>query len=146
MRNSTLKNMYKIVLPLLLISMIQGCSEKNDDKDKVETRIKSYAGKSIMLIVPKLNADVVRGPILKEAKAFEEKTGAKIRVVTPNWNETIKSINDSISHKDDPLYDIYVVIGLWNGSLLSKPDIIAPLPQWVKDKVEWSDILPIYKI
>ena len=29
---------------------------------------------------------------LKEAKEFEEKTGAKIRVVTPNWNETIKSI------------------------------------------------------
>lgn len=128
----------------LLAFLLQGCfNSKEEDKSKAD--IKKYSGQTIMVIVPKLHADLVRGAILKEAKNFEEKTGANIKVVTPNWNETIKSINDSIDGKNDLFFDMYVVVGLWNGTLLSKENMISPVPEWVKEKLDWEDVLPIYK-
>jgi multiple sugar transport system substrate-binding protein len=96
-----------------------------------------------MVIVPKLHAKLIRGPILDEVAGFEAKTGAKVRVVTPSWDETINNIQKSLS--DNNLhYDIFVVIGLWKGTLFGG-DHIEPVPQWVKKKIDWDDVLPIYK-
>jgi multiple sugar transport system substrate-binding protein len=96
-----------------------------------------------MVIVPKLHAELIRGPILDQVKPFQQRTGAKVRVVTPGWNDTIQKIDQSLT---DPNlnYDIFVVIALWNGTLLGG-NHIEPVPQWVKDKIDWDDVLPIYR-
>ena len=96
-----------------------------------------------MVIVPKLHAKLIRGPILDEVAAFEEETGAKVRVVTPGWDDTIDKIRTSLNDPDLH-YDIYVVIALWKGTLFGG-DYIEPVPEWVKEKIDWDDVLPIYK-
>ena len=125
------------ILFVLVLSV--GCSEQK----KPEASSKPFAGQSIMVIVPKLHAKLIRGPILEEAKRFEKETGAKIRVVTPSWDDTINNIRASL---EDPNlnYDIFVVIALWKGTLFGG-DYIEPVPQWVKDKIDWDDVLPIYR-
>lgn len=127
---------------LVLISILAtlpGCRKKSEKKGQTP----SFRGQSIMVIVPKLHADLIRGPILKQAKRFNQQTGAKIRVVTPGWNETIEKINQSLT--DSSLhYDIFVVIAMWNGTLLGG-NHIEPIPDWVKKKIDWQDVLPIYK-
>jgi len=133
----------KIILAFCLLFFI-GCEDKTETKN-IEKDMKPYAGKTIMVIVPTLHANLVRGPILKEAKEFEKQTGAKIRVVTPSWSETINSIKNSVEPNSNIVYDIYTVIGLWNGTLLSSGKIIEKVPSWVKEKIDWEDVLPIYK-
>ncbi|MEA1952937.1 MAG: extracellular solute-binding protein [Campylobacterota bacterium] len=129
------------ILSIFTLLIFTSCS---DNSSKVtETVDMPYKGQSIMVIVPKLHADLIRGPILKYSKTFEKETGAKIRVVTPSWNDTIKNIDKSL--KDNNLhYDIFVVIAMWNGELLGNGHI-EPIPQNIKDKITWDDILPIYK-
>lgn len=133
--------LYKITFVFLILFFI-GCEDKTTNNEVTDIK-KPFKGQTIMVIVPKLHAGLIRGPIMDEAKLFSKKTGAKIRVVTPGWNETIKktkqSLNDPNLH-----YDIFVVIAMWNGMLLGG-DHIASVPQWVKDKIEWKDVLPIYK-
>ena len=60
-----------------------------------------------MVIVPTLHAGLIRGPILEEAKNSKKKPEAKIRVITPGWNETIEKTKQSLV---DPNlnYDIFV--------------------------------------
>lgn len=136
--------MKKLFLALFIVLLfLSGCDQK--EKKTALKKTMPFEGKTIMVLVPTLNADLVRGPILKNKKEFEEKTGAKVRVVTPNWSETIKSIQDSIGKNSKFFYDIYVVIGLWNGTLLSSGENIAPVPKWVQEKLDWDDVLPIYK-
>ena len=127
------------LLALLLTLGLAGCSGER----RAQTPEKPFAGQSIMVIVPKLHAKLIRGPILDEVAGFEEKTGAKVRVVTPGWDDTINNIRTSLS---DPNlnYDIFVVIGMWKGTLFGE-DYIEPVPQWVKEKIDWEDVLPIYR-
>lgn len=142
--------MYKFLITLrsisffiILFSLI-GCNEHTkDEKTQQESSILPYKDQSIMVIVPTLHADLIRGPILEQAKIFEAKTGAKIRVVTPSWNETIDKIEQSLKDKNLH-YDIFVVISMWSGTLLQNNNV-APVPDWVKEKIEWDDVLPIYK-
>ncbi|MEN8303178.1 MAG: extracellular solute-binding protein [Campylobacterota bacterium] len=129
---------YSIVIFLLIFS---GCSDSSSEANRGVDM--PYRGQSIMVIVPKLHADLIRGPILKYSKTFEKQTGAKIRVVTPSWNDTIENIDKSL--QDENLhYDIFVVIAMWNGELLGNGHI-EPIPQEIKDKIDWEDVLPIYK-
>ena len=130
-----------ILTILLTMLLVSGCERQNGDKDASSKR--PYEGQSIMVIVPKLHAKLIRGPILDEVAAFEAKTGAKVRVVTPGWDDTINNIRNSL-HDENLHYDIYVVIALWKGTLFGG-DYIEPVPQWVKDKIDWDDVLPIYK-
>ena len=127
-----------ILFTIIFTLAFLGCSDNKNSAPKLQ-----YEGQSIMVIVPKLHADLIRGPILKYSKTFEKETGAKIRVVTPSWDDTIKNIDKSL--KDENLhYDIFVVIAMWNGELLGNK-YIEPIPQNIKDKIEWDDVLPIYK-
>ncbi len=139
--------MKKILFPILLITLLfTGCEDKEKNnvvQETQKTSVLPYQGQSITVIVPKLHAGLIRGPVMDEAKVFEEKTGAKIRVVTPSWNETIEKTQQSLVDPDLN-YDIFVVIAMWNGMLLAQ-DHIEPVPQWVKDKINWDDVLPIYK-
>ncbi len=127
----------------ILVFLVAGCDTKTKNQETDISQDKPYQNQSIMVIVPTLHAGLIRGPIMEEAKKFEAKTGAKIRVVTPGWNETIEKTKQSLS---DPNlnYDIFVVIAMWNGMLLGG-DHIEPVPAWVKEKIDWDDVLPIYK-
>lgn len=102
-----------------------------------------FEGQAIQVIVPKLDARLIRGPILDEVEAFEARTGAKVRVLTPGWNETIEKIDQSLK-TPDANFDIYVVISMWSGTLLGG-NHIEPVPEAVKRKVDWEDVLPIYR-
>ncbi|MDD2782334.1 extracellular solute-binding protein [Sulfuricurvum sp.] len=119
-----------------------GCQNSNETASK-PTLKRAYEGQSIILIVPTLEARLIRGPILDEVEAFEKKTGGKVRVVTPSWNETIEKIDQSLT---DPNlnYDIFVVISMWNGTLLGN-NHIEPIPESIKKQIDWEDILPIYR-
>jgi len=131
-----------IVISIAIISLV-GCSESTKDKEEKKSVALPYKNQSIMLIVPTLHADLIRGPIIEQAKVFEKETGAKIRIVTPSWDETINKTKESLKDKNLH-YDIFVVISMWSGTLLENQSV-EPLPDWVKAKIEWSDVLPIYK-
>ncbi len=136
-------NNYILVVCVFIVTIFSGCEDKIEKQKDLSKVVKPYEGETIMIIVPTLHAGLIRGPIMDEAKVFEEKTGAKIRVVTPSWGETIAKTKQSLT---DPTlnYDIFVVIAMWNGMLLGG-DHIEPVPTWVKDKIQWDDVLPIYK-
>ncbi len=127
---------------LSALTFFTGCQER-DQNPSSPALMKPYTGQSIVLIVPTLEARLIRGPILDEVEAFEQKTGGKVRVVTPSWNETIEKIDQSLT---DPNlnYDIFVVISMWNGTLLGN-NHIEPIPDSVKQQIDWEDILPIYR-
>lgn len=142
--------MYRLLMVLKSISVfiiiisLGGCSERTEQEEVQEVvSTMPYKDQSIMLIVPTLHADLIRGPILEQAKVFEEKTGAKIRIVTPGWNDTINKTKQSLQDKNLH-YDIFVVISMWSGMLLENKSV-EPIPDWVKEKIEWNDVLPIYK-
>lgn len=128
------------LLFLTTFLLFTGCQNK---EKTTATSTKPYEGQSIVLIVPTLEARLIRGPILDEVEAFETKTGGKVRVVTPSWNETIEKIDQSLI---DPHlnYDIFVVISMWNGTLLGN-NHIEPIPESIKKQIDWEDILPIYR-
>ena len=125
---------------LSLIFLFIGCEEKPMPK---QINDKPFKNQTIMVIVPTLHAGLIRGPIMEEAEKFQEKTGAKIRVVTPTWNETINKTKQSLEDPDLN-FDIFVVISMWNGMLLSG-NHIAEVPEYIKNKIDWDDVLPIYK-
>ncbi len=129
--------MVRFIFGLFLLFFLVGCEREKP----VASR--AFEGQSITLIVPPLHARLIRGPILDEVASFEERTGAKIRVVTPSWNETIEKIDRSL-HDPNLFYDVYVVISMWNGTLLGGGHI-EPIPDSIKKQIEWEDVLPIYR-
>lgn len=133
------------MLVLFLVGLA-GCERNkgaSDDSPSAVKHSKPFEGESIVLIVPTLEARLIRGPILDEVEAFEKETGGKVRVVTPSWNETIEKIDQSL--KDPNLkYDIFVVISMWNGTLLGN-NHIEPIPEAIKKEIDWDDVLPIYR-
>ncbi len=137
-----MKKTITAIILILLTIFITGCEDKKTAEEQTGSE-KPYEGQTIMVIVPTLHAGLIRGPILEEAEKFEKESGAKIRVVTPSWNETIEKTKQSLV---DPNlnYDIFVVISMWQGMLFAD-NHIEPVPQWVKDKIDWDDVLPIYK-
>ena len=116
------------------IIIFSGCGEKVEEDNK---------NKVITVIVPNIGDRVIRGPIMEEAKVFEEKTGATIRVVTPGWDASISKTKDSLNNPKIN-FDIFVIITNWGGFLLGE-EHIAQIPEWVKKKIDWDDVLPIYK-
>ncbi|WP_373073416.1 extracellular solute-binding protein [Sulfurimonas sp.] len=132
--------LFRVFTLFLFVLFLSSCS--SEKKDNIKTS-KKYDGQSIIVIVPTLHAGLIRGPIIDEAEKFEKKTGARIRVVTPSWDETIQKTKQSLT---DPNlnYDIFVVISMWTGTLLQNQNV-APVPEWVKEKIEWEDVLPIYR-
>lgn len=136
----------KSILCLLVASLfLTGCGDKTNDSS-ARTNVpagKPFAGQSISVIVPKLDARLIRGPILDEIENFEARTGAKVRVLTPGWNETIEKIDQSIKAPGNH-FDIYVAISMWSGTLLGGGHI-APVPDAVKQRIDWEDVLPIYR-
>jgi len=124
---------------LLFFIIFTGCQDK---KSADVDNSKPYLGQTITIITPNLGKKI-SGPIITEAKKFEKKTGATIRIVTPSWNDTITKTKESFN--DDKInYDIFVIISSWAGSLFSH-HTIAPIPQHIKEKIDWEDVLPIYK-
>lgn len=131
-----------LVLPVLALLSIHGCGDQTSEPP-AKPAVRPYEGQSITVIVPKLDARLIRGPILDEAEGFEQRTGAKVRVLTPGWNETIEKIDESI-RSPEANFDIYVAISMWSGTLLGGGHI-APVPAAIKQKIDWEDVLPIYR-
>jgi len=126
-------------LMLFFFLFMGGC----DTKEVPPKISKPFEGQTITLIVPQLHARLIRGPIQDEAPLFEEKTGARVRILTPSWDETIQKIDESIAQGSRE-FDIYVVIAMWNGTLLGN-NLIEPIPEAIKQQIEWNDVLPIYR-
>lgn len=128
------------VVSIGVVSSFSGCDTKEKSAKVV---YKPFEGQTITLIVPQLHARLIRGPIQDEAPLFEAKTGAKVRILTPSWDETIRQIDESIAHGSKD-FDIYVVISMWNGTLLGN-HLIEPIPEKIKQQIAWDDVLPIYR-
>lgn len=133
--------MERLCALLIVLLALAGCGEKSGQSATPVAR--PYEGQSITVIVPKLDARLIRGPILDEVDAFEARTGAKVRVLTPGWNETIAKIDESLK-SPDANFDIYVAISMWSGTLLGG-NHIAPVPEDIKKQIDWDDVLPIYR-
>lgn len=130
-----------LFLIMVIVLLLTACSDPTPPAAMQDAR--PFAGRSIMVIAPRLDAGLISGPILDEAKRFGAETGASVRVVTPGWNETAEkirtSLNDSAAH-----YDVYVVTTSWLGPLF-EADAVAELPPAVMEQIDWQDILPIYR-
>ena len=133
------KKLFFLITSIVLLGSFIGC----DQKEETTTSKKPFENQTITLIVPQLHARLIRGPIQDEAPLFEAKTGAKVRVLTPSWDETIRRIDESIAHGGKE-FDIYVVISMWNGTLLGN-NLIEPIPEAIKKQIDWDDVLPIYR-
>lgn len=134
--------MKRLCLLVLCLGLLHGCGDKPAELPGKPTAL-PYEGQSITVIVPKLDARLIRGPILDEVDAFERRTGGKVRVLTPGWNETIQKI-DEATKSPEAGFDIYVAISMWSGTLLGGGGI-EPVPEAVKLKIDWDDVLPIYR-
>jgi len=134
--------MKRFSICLFVLATLFGCGEKPGEAP-TKPQARPFEGQSISLIVPKLDARLIRGPILDEVERFQEKTGAKVRVLTPGWNETIEKIDESLKSADAN-FDIYVVISMWSGTLLGG-GYVEPIPEAIKQKIDWDDVLPIYR-
>ena len=133
----------KRLAPFFLVAaFLSGCSEKPAETT-AQVAARPFEGQSISVIVPKLDARLIRGPILDEVADFENRTGAKVRVLTPGWNETIEKIDESLK-SPEANFDIYVAISMWSGTLLGGGHI-EPVPDAIKRQVDWDDVLPIYR-
>lgn len=124
------------------VMLLTACGDKPEATAPPPTA-RPFEGQSISVIVPTLDARLIRGPIQDEVAGFEARTGAKVRVLTPGWGETIEKIDQSLKSPDTN-FDIYVAISMWSGTLLSG-DHIAPVPDAIKQKIDWNDVLPIYR-
>lgn len=136
-----MKLKYNLYL-LVFILFFTACEDKVSNENATDIT-KKFDGQSITIITPNLGDKKISGPIIEEAEKFEEKTGAVVRVLTPSWTDTIAKTKQSLT--DEKInFDIYVIISSWGGSLLGDKYIEA-VPKWVKEKIDWEDVLPIYK-
>jgi multiple sugar transport system substrate-binding protein len=134
--------MKRFRISLIATVLLAACGEKPSEAP-AKAAARPFEGQSISVIVPKLDARLIRGPILDEVENFEARTGAKVRVLTPGWNETIEKIDQSIK-SPEMAFDIYVAISMWSGTLLGG-EHIEPVPDAIKKKIGWDDVLPIYR-
>jgi|TARA_R110002033_G_scaffold20278_2_gene51188 multiple sugar transport system substrate-binding protein len=132
-----MKSLHLIVF-ILFILLFTAC----DDKKKKSNEISKYKNITIITIAPNFDK-AITGPIRKEIKEFEDRTGVKVRVVSPSWDDMIGKIKESFTDKKIN-YDVFVVFSSWGGSLLADGHA-AEIPNWVKKEIDWEDILPIYK-
>ena len=132
-----------IFIGLIFINCDNKNANKSEQSESTKLSTKPYIGQTIRLIVPKLGGKTIRGPIIEEAKVFEKLTGATVQIVTPSWADTIKKTKESLTN-ENVNFDIFVIISSWGGDFLAE-NHIAKVPKWVKDKIDWDDVLPIYK-
>lgn len=134
--------MKRFGLAVVTLALLTACRERPAEAPSRPIS-RPFEGQTISVIVPKLDARLIRGPILDEVDSFEARTGAKVRVLTPGWNETIEKIDQSLK-SPAANFDIYVAISMWSGTLLGG-NHIEPVPEAIKAKLDWDDILPIYR-
>jgi len=130
------------VSTLMSLALLCACGDK-PATPAAQPAARPFEGQSISVIVPTLDARLIRGPLLDEVAGFEARTGAKVRVLTPGWSDTIEKIDQSLK-SPDANFDIYVAISMWSGTLLGG-NHIEPVPEAVKQKIDWDDVLPIYR-
>lgn len=121
----------KFILLILLSFFILACQDKEN-----------YVYDEITILSPNFDKKIT-GPIKKEAIKYEKNHNIYINVISPSWEDMTKKIEESL--KDEKInYDMFVVFSSWAGSLLSKNNA-AEIPNEIKTKIKWDDVLPIYK-
>ncbi|WP_419768646.1 ABC transporter substrate-binding protein [Arcobacter sp.] len=126
----------QIFLLGLFFLVLNACDDKSNDSHL------KYKNQTITILSPNFDK-AITGPIKKEVKEFEDKTGATIRIVSPSWDDMIPKIKESFV--DEKInYDVFVIFSSWAGSLLADGHA-EEIPKWVEEKIDWQDVLPIYK-
>ncbi|WP_321470794.1 extracellular solute-binding protein [Halarcobacter sp.] len=125
-----MKNL-KLIFSILIIFTIIGCKEKDN-----------YTYDEIIILTPNFDKQIT-SPIKKEALEYQKNHNLFINIVSPSWEDMPKKISESLNDENIN-YDIFVLFSSWAGSLLSKNDA-AEIPDEIKEKIDWDDILPIYK-
>ncbi|RXJ86514.1 ABC transporter substrate-binding protein [Arcobacter sp. CECT 8985] len=129
-------NIIKICFFFIIIVSLTSC-EKRDSKQKQEVN-----NTPITVIVPHLGG-LISDPVKMEAKKMSKQKNITIRVITPSWDDTIPKIKESLKDKDIN-YDVYFLFSSWAGAILANHNALE-IPKWVKDKIDWNDVLPLYK-
>jgi multiple sugar transport system substrate-binding protein len=128
---NTMKKL-QIFMIVLSIVFFTSCDNKDVNSNK----------KIITILVPNFDK-AIAGPIKEELNTFEKKTGAKVRIVAPSWDDMIPKIKESF--EDDKInYDVFVIFSSWAGSILAN-DHALEISKEIQKKIDWDDILPIYK-
>ncbi|WP_072681769.1 ABC transporter substrate-binding protein [Arcobacter sp. LA11] len=128
--------MSKLVLALsFLMIFFLGCDNKDIEKTTKEQK------QTITVFTPNFD-EAISGPIKMEVEAFEKKTNSTVRIVASGWESMTQRIEESLNDKNIN-YDIFVVLASWGGSILQ--NTAASIPQNIKEKIDWDDVLPIYK-
>lgn len=78
---------FHLILFVLFILLFTACN----DKKKNSNEVSKYKNITIVTIAPNFDK-AITGPIRKEIKEFEDITGAKVRVVSPSWDDMIQKI------------------------------------------------------
>ncbi len=141
-------NRWLYVFLIITLSInLEFCGNRESNNEARQSPInpdsEKFRGKSLMVVAPGLAAGLISGPIIEYAKIFNGKTGAHVRVVTPGWRETAIQIEESI-HNPNINYDIFVITTSWSG-VVFKNKVAEPVPDSIKQLIEWNDILPIYR-
>lgn len=130
--------MRKLQLFIIVLSIVLFTSCDNKDVNSTNKN----NDKLITILVPNFDKAIV-GPIKEEVSTFEKRTGAKVRIVFPSWDDMIPKIKESL--EDDRInYDIFVIFSSWAGSILAN-DHALEISKEIQEKIDWNDILPIYK-
>ncbi len=124
---------------ILLAALLTGCGDPAPPGDAP----RAQSQPSILVIAPKLTGGLISGPVIEEAERFGEAHGARVRVVTPGWNETVERIRASLAG-EGPRYDVFLITTSWSGALF-EADAALELPPEVQQQAGWEDILPIYR-
>lgn len=127
---------FKLFLLIVTILFLSACQEKDEKSNK------QFDNKILTIISPNFDK-AIAGPIKAEVALFEEKTGAKVRIVSPSWDDMIPKIKESL-HDDKINYDVFVIFSSWAGSILSNNHALE-INDEIQKQLEWDDILPIYK-
>ena len=124
-----------LILAFVLLFVFTACENKTSKERK-------YTQNNTITVLSPNFDKAISGPIKIEAKEFSNNTNSIVRVVTPSWDEMSNKIKESL--EDDRInYDIFVVFASWGGSILN--GVAEEIPNNIKEKIDWDDILPIYK-
>ena len=127
------KYMIFVVVSFTLF-FITACGEKRGSSKIVEAN-------SIMVLAPNFDK-AISGPLRVEALNFKKSTNITVNIITPSWHDMPDKMKEALN--DEKInYDVFVAFSSWAGSILY--DNAQEIPLWVKEKLDWNDILPIYK-
>ena len=125
--------MRKVVLPLLLLALLIGVFAVN-------AQDQPFAGKRI--VVATQTGPSISGPVKDHAPEWEAKSGATVEVAEFSFGDLYTKILSSFETGSND-FDMIIFPADWAGDFMA-PGYLLPIPQDVIDKLNPSDIIPLY--